>query len=202
MRDVNEKKWVTDKKILFGENNLNMRLNEPGKRDWPQLGLGVINGLNLYIPYCINGSILTYFPNGATSLERGPYNNGVFHSADSGLTWHIEQASDIEAWYPACQPNIAAPANQLPDLQRARPARHGRGFHGPEQSLRLRFARARGDEFPLCGGCLSPVRTGAATRFYAGPQGCEHHSNLHSRDEQTRVGNQKSAGCGWLKVEG
>jgi hypothetical protein len=101
VRDVNEWKWVTDKKILFGENNLNIRLNEPGKRAWPQLGLGVINGLNLYIPYCLNGSTLTYFPNGATSLESGPYNNGVFHSADSGVTWHIEQASEIEAWYPS-----------------------------------------------------------------------------------------------------
>jgi hypothetical protein len=101
VQDVVERKWLTDKKSLFGETAPNVRLNEPGKRGWPSLGIGIINGPNLYIPYCLCGSILTIFTNGATSLESGSFNNGVFHSTDSGMTWQLERLSDSNDWLPS-----------------------------------------------------------------------------------------------------
>jgi len=55
VRDVVERKWLTDKKTLFRETGSNVRLNDPGKRNWPSSGIGVINGLDMYIPYCLSG---------------------------------------------------------------------------------------------------------------------------------------------------
>jgi hypothetical protein len=44
--------------------------------------------------------------------------------------------------------------------------------------------------------------SGFALLRFARAQRCDDDTNLYSRDEQTGVGSQKSAGCGWLKVEG
>ena len=100
VRDETETKWLEDKKSFFGETASNVHLNEPGERAWPQLGFGIINGSDLYIPYSLHGSILTIFTNGAGSLENGPFNDGVFHSADSGTNWQIERVSDTDASLP------------------------------------------------------------------------------------------------------
>jgi hypothetical protein len=92
-----ERKWMVDKKSFFGETRLNAGLteyNEPGQRAWPKLGSGIIDGTDLYIPFCVDG--FTYV-NKYTSA-RGPYNNGVFHSADSGVTWQIEPISDTKSF--------------------------------------------------------------------------------------------------------
>jgi hypothetical protein len=35
VRDVMERKWLMDKKTLFGETGSNVRLNDLGKRNWP-----------------------------------------------------------------------------------------------------------------------------------------------------------------------
>jgi hypothetical protein len=95
VRDGMEKKWSTDKKTVFGETGSNVRLGEPGMRDWPSLGVGIINGSDMYIPYCVDGQTdrdKTIYG------DEGPFNNGVFHSDDSGINWKMEKLSDFEAW--------------------------------------------------------------------------------------------------------
>jgi hypothetical protein len=52
----------------------------------------------MYIPYCAYGQTL----HGKIIYDaEGPFNNGVFHSADSGANWQIERVSDFEAWLPS-----------------------------------------------------------------------------------------------------
>lgn len=95
VQGVMEKKWLVDKKTLFGDTGSNVRLNDPGKRNWPSLGVGVINGSDLYISYCLCGQTR----HGKIIYDgEGPFNNGVFHSNDSGVNWQIERVSDFEAW--------------------------------------------------------------------------------------------------------
>jgi hypothetical protein len=89
-----ERNWITDQKSFFGETPPNVHMNEPGKSGWLYYGVGIVDGQYLYIPYCLGG--FTYV-NKAT-IARGPYNNGVFHSADSGMTWQIEPISDTESF--------------------------------------------------------------------------------------------------------
>jgi hypothetical protein len=100
IRDAMEKKWLIDKKTLFGETGSNMRLNEPGRRNWPSSGIGVINGSDIFIPYCLNGLVVTYRGK-SMIVQDGPKNNCVFHSDDSGMTWKLERISDFEAWLPS-----------------------------------------------------------------------------------------------------
>ena len=97
---ITERRWVTDKKSLFGETASNVRLNEPGRRNWPQLGLGNINGRDMYIPYCLEGRLITYRGK-SMIVEQGPANNGVFHSADSGMAWDMERISQSYACLPS-----------------------------------------------------------------------------------------------------
>jgi len=98
VQDVIERKWMLDTKALFGETQSIVRLTErPGTRDWPELGVGVINGSEFYIPYYVKG--FTYNRSG-NAVARGPNENGVFHSIDSGDKWQIERISDSEAWLP------------------------------------------------------------------------------------------------------
>ena len=95
VRDTIEKQWVTDPKALFGKTYSNVRLserNEPGKRErLSGLGLGIVNGQDMYIPYCLEG--FTYDKKGV-AIAREPNCSGVFHSADSGATWQPERVSD------------------------------------------------------------------------------------------------------------
>lgn len=95
VQDVTEKKWMVDTKALFGETQSIVRLTErPGTRDWPELGIGIINGSDFYIPCSVEG--FTFNQAGA-AIARGPYENGVFHSADVGTTWQLEKISDFFA---------------------------------------------------------------------------------------------------------
>jgi hypothetical protein len=92
-----ERKWQEDKKALFGETDTNVSLNGPWKRNWPRLGVGVIKGSDIYLPYCVNGETLT-----SGGFVNSPFNNGVFHSGDSGITWQKEQiGSSFEAEEPS-----------------------------------------------------------------------------------------------------
>jgi hypothetical protein len=84
-----ERKSMVDKKSLFGETGPNVTLNNP------YYGAGVIGSSDVYIPYCLDCTTVT------TCSEHKPFNNGVFHSADSGSTWQMEQISDSEAFDPS-----------------------------------------------------------------------------------------------------
>jgi hypothetical protein len=95
VQDVMERKLVADKKTLFGETSPGVRLNEPGTRDYPELGVGIIGNSDLNIPYCLAAVTVT------SHSEDGPFHNGVFHSSDSGTTWRIERISDFAAWLPS-----------------------------------------------------------------------------------------------------
>ena len=101
VRDAVEKKWLTDKKSLFGDTGSNVRLSwlhKPGGRsEWISLGPGVLNGSDVYVPYALHA--VTYF--GMNNSSNGPFNNGVFHSTDSGTTWQMEKISDFDAVGPA-----------------------------------------------------------------------------------------------------
>jgi len=95
VRDALEKKWITNIKALFGETGPNVKLTEPGRRDWPGFGIGIINGQDFYIPYSLGGLEVTY--RGKTLFTdgtKGPGNCGVFHSVDSGTTWQMEKISE------------------------------------------------------------------------------------------------------------
>ena len=102
-RDATEKKWRTDKKSLLGETGPNVRLSEPGKRIWPAFGMSfILHGAELYIPYSVAGLEVTH--SGKTLVtdgSKGPFKNGVLHSADLGKTWQVEQISDRQAWSPS-----------------------------------------------------------------------------------------------------
>jgi hypothetical protein len=101
LRDTTEKQWTTDKEKLFGSASRNVRFterNELGKRNWPNFGLGVMDGAELYIPYCLGG--FTYNENGV-AITRGPYIDGVFHSSDGGMTWQMEQVSNYDTFDPS-----------------------------------------------------------------------------------------------------
>ncbi|HVU08947.1 MAG TPA: sialidase family protein [Verrucomicrobiae bacterium] len=83
-----ERKWITDKQSLFGVTGTNVSLNGPS------IGTGNIHDKEICLPYCLTGDTLT------DAVRAGPFNNGVFHSVDSGATWQMEQISDFEAGGP------------------------------------------------------------------------------------------------------
>jgi hypothetical protein len=98
LRDVTEKEWITDKKILLGETGPNVKLNGPPirpdrpNRNGAELGIGILNGPEAYIPYCLRGQT---YRGKIVYVDEGPFNNGVFHSSDSGKTWQMEKISDF-----------------------------------------------------------------------------------------------------------
>jgi len=91
-----DRKWNTDKRTLFGATGTNVRLNEPGRRRWPSLGPSVINGSEVFVPYCLDGETTS-----GPAVSHGPFNNGVFHSGDLGATWQVECISSFEAFDPS-----------------------------------------------------------------------------------------------------
>jgi hypothetical protein len=95
IREAREQIWITDKESLLGDTSSNVRLNDPGKRDWPSFGSGFIDDPTLHIPYCLTATTVT------SHRESGPFNNGVFHSSDAGATWQMERISTNQAFYPA-----------------------------------------------------------------------------------------------------
>ena len=102
VREVTERQWLTDTKSLFGTTRPNVTLSEPGRRVWPGLGISIINGQDLYYPYCLSGLEVTYSGKQLrTDGSKGPFNNGVFHSTDSGTTWQMERISELQAWSPS-----------------------------------------------------------------------------------------------------
>ena len=54
-QDVVEMKWVTGKQVLFGKTSQNVSMNGSGRNKWPSLGIGLLNGQEIYVPYCIRG---------------------------------------------------------------------------------------------------------------------------------------------------
>ena len=55
----------------------------------------------MYLPYCVNSE--TYHGK-IIYGDEGPFNNGVFYSTDSGVTWQMEQ---ISADYEGVEPKMA-----------------------------------------------------------------------------------------------
>ena len=102
VREASEKQWVSDTKSLFGTTRPNVILTEPGRQVWPGLGISIINGQALYYPYCLQGLEVSYRGKQLlTDGSKGPFNNGVFHSTDSGATWQMERISELQGWSPA-----------------------------------------------------------------------------------------------------
>jgi hypothetical protein len=121
LRNSVEKKWSLDMKQLFGRISNNVRLTEPGKRDWPELAVGLANNSDMYIPYCLSGE--TYSENTIFD-DLGPFNNGVFHSVDSGMTWQMERVSDSAAYLPS----IIQTKNSCYYLAASRALKRGQGW--------------------------------------------------------------------------
>jgi hypothetical protein len=84
-----ERRWATDKQLFFGTTGSNVSINNA------TFGTGYILGEELYLPYSVDCDTLT------DAVRAGPFNNGVFHSSDSGATWQMEQISDFEAFGPS-----------------------------------------------------------------------------------------------------
>ena len=96
--------WTMDQESLFGKTGTNVTLNEPAtranqpNRDYPSLGKGVLDGSEVYVPYCLHGAT----QRGRTVYaDEGPFNNGVFHSTDFGKTWQMEKVSDADSFDPS-----------------------------------------------------------------------------------------------------
>ena len=83
-----ELKWTISKQTFFGEAGTNVSLNMAG------FGNGSIYGQDIYLPYCMFSETLT------DAVRAGPFDNGVFHSTNSGETWQIERISVFEAGDP------------------------------------------------------------------------------------------------------
>ena len=116
MKEVVENTWLTSVESLFEKMGSIVHLSESGGRDWPELGVGIINNSDMYIPCSISG--ITY--NRVGPVARGPYMNGVFHSVDSGKTWKLENILDFYAEAPSiCRSGnnyyyfVANPSHQL-----------------------------------------------------------------------------------------
>jgi hypothetical protein len=117
IQNLIEKNWITDKKTLLGETGSNVSLTDPPaspelvNTNWASLGIGILNGSDMQIPYSFNAKTYTETPvayQGKThfrrAFERGPYNNGVFHWTDSGETWRMERISSFDSLAPEmCQ---------------------------------------------------------------------------------------------------
>jgi hypothetical protein len=135
VQDAMEKQWIMDKKTLFGQPSSNIRLNDPGKRDWPSLGVGLINGSDFCIPYRIIG--MAGLGGKGIIIRNSLFQNGVFHSPDFGMTWQIEKISDFEAWLPSiCKTkgyyNYFAIKNDQGDLWCSRKAIIGSSWEEPK----------------------------------------------------------------------
>ena len=100
VRDTIERNWSVDKKALFGKDDPNIKLSMPGERNCAGVNIGVISGPDLYIPYCVEGQIITHRGK-SIMTEDGPSSSGVFHSSNSGATWQMERISDFAAEWPS-----------------------------------------------------------------------------------------------------
>lgn len=96
LQNATETKWTTDKKVLFGETDLSVEFGETNGYGMGSLnyGRGVISDSEIYLPYCASAVTVT------SHTEEGPFNNGVFHSTDSGKTWRMERISSFNTWVP------------------------------------------------------------------------------------------------------
>lgn len=96
LRDIMERTWMTEKKMLLGDTGPDVRMTSTGMREDVGLGLSIVNGSNIFVPYAFHAT--TFFGN---SISNGPFANGVLHSSDSGKTWRLERVSAWEGWAPA-----------------------------------------------------------------------------------------------------
>lgn len=94
-----ERTWTRDQQSFFGKTDSSVTLNEPAirarqpNRDYPRLGKGILDGLEVYVPYLLKAN--TFIPPNTSS--HGPYSSGVFYSADSGETWQLEKISELSS---------------------------------------------------------------------------------------------------------
>lgn len=99
LKNAKTKQWTLTKDEFFGKDNVRFtKRNEPGKHGWLRLGVGLITGSRLYIPFCVDG--FTYNERG-NATDRGPNVDGVFRSDNSGEVWQMERIADFEAFNPS-----------------------------------------------------------------------------------------------------
>lgn len=103
LQNVTETKWITDKTTLLGKTGPNVKLNYLEKG--PQgvgLGPGILNGLEAYIPYCLDAAEVTHRGNSLiVDGGKGLFSSGISHSVDSGKTWQLEKVCDLDGAGPA-----------------------------------------------------------------------------------------------------
>jgi hypothetical protein len=93
--------WRGSKPVMFGPNsgpNVSFGGYKGRASDVPFWGAAV-NGPEICIPYCIRGE--TYSSIGLVASD-GPFDNGVFYSTDSGVTWKRQHISHE----PSAVPNV------------------------------------------------------------------------------------------------
>ena len=95
-QNATETKWAISKKDLFGDTDASVQFGGTNKyaRGSLNLGAGIIDGSEIYIPYCAAAETISH------AVENGPFNTGVLHSSDSGKTWQMERISGFEIWVP------------------------------------------------------------------------------------------------------
>jgi len=117
IQNMIERNWITDKDTLLGKTSSSVSLTDPPvspggvNTNWASLGIGILNGPDMQIPYCFSAKTYTETPvayQGQThfrkAFERGPFNNGVLRSTDSGNTWRMEIISSFDSLAPEmCQ---------------------------------------------------------------------------------------------------
>jgi hypothetical protein len=102
LQKLHEAQWITAKKTLLGETDEDIKLNSgSANREDIGLGVGLLSSQEVYIPFSIEASKVTQQGKSiVVDSTKGPFVNGVFHSADFGKTWQIEKISDHRAIAP------------------------------------------------------------------------------------------------------
>jgi len=93
---VSERTCVVDKESLHGDTGPNTTMNHLGYRYSPDLGPGVLNESEGYVPFSWHAQ--TTF--GLNGVSNGPFVNGVFRSVDFGKTWEKENISAFDSLAP------------------------------------------------------------------------------------------------------
>lgn len=75
IRDIMERVWITEKMMIIGNTGPDVRMTSREKREDVGLGLSIVNGSNVFVPYAFRAT--TFFGN---SISNGPFANGVFYT--------------------------------------------------------------------------------------------------------------------------